>query len=215
MAHQRRICRNPNHPKKGSSTKVEPIRSLEDIQKVKDILASNKRDLCLFTLGINTAYRASELVSITVGQVIGKRAGDTLTVKQSKNKKHRTVTLNDNAVQSIREWLIHHPCPHERSAPLFPSKTTGKALKANTVSKYAKHWCKMAGLNGTFSSHTMRKSWGFHVYRHANPVRQDHGSHRKIAELMIAYGHASERQTLDYLCIHDRDISQLYMTTRL
>lgn len=39
--------------------------------------------------------------------------------------------------------------------------------------------------------------------------------HAKIAELMIAYGHATERQTLEYLCIQDRDISRLYLDVQL
>ena len=73
----------------------------------------------------------------------------------------------------------------------------------------------MIGLTGNYASHTMRKSWGYHVYRQYNPKEREFGSHRKIAELMTAYGHASERQTLEYLCIHDQDISELYMSTRL
>ena len=214
-AKKRTSCRNPNHPKKGSTIKVEPIRNLSDIQKLKNLLADNKRDLCLVTLGLNTAFRARELVSIKVGQVAHLKAGDSLTIKQSKNGKYRTVTINDMAYCAIRDCLENHPYSDNPSAPLFYSKTTGRALKANTISKYMKGWCHMIGLTGNYASHTMRKSWGYHVYRQYNPQERELGSHRKIAELMIAYGHATERQTLEYLCVMDRDISKLYMTTQL
>ncbi len=49
---------NPNHPKLGSSIQVEPIRTKTAIENIKKILRDNPRNLCLFTLGMNTAYRA-------------------------------------------------------------------------------------------------------------------------------------------------------------
>ena len=92
---------NPNHPKLGSSIKVEPLRNKADIQAVKTYLADRPRDLCLFTLGINTAYRACELLSLRVGQVASLSVGDRLEVKQSKTGKHRAVTLNMTAISSL------------------------------------------------------------------------------------------------------------------
>lgn len=60
---------NPHHPAKGSSIKVEPIRAKTAIANIKKMLSDKPRDLCLFTLGINTAYRANELLSVRVRQV--------------------------------------------------------------------------------------------------------------------------------------------------
>lgn len=45
---------NPHRPRKGDSIRVEPIRSKRHIANIKKILADKPRDLCLFTLGINT-----------------------------------------------------------------------------------------------------------------------------------------------------------------
>ena len=69
---------NPNHPAAGSTIKVEPIRDKRAIARIKKILVDRPRDLCLFTLGINTAYRANELLSLKVGQVKNLQAGDVL-----------------------------------------------------------------------------------------------------------------------------------------
>lgn len=204
--------KNPNHPQRGSSIKVEPIRSIDDISKMKTLLAHSPRDLALFTLGINTALRATELVSLTVGQVRHLLAGDDLIVKQSKNKKYRSVTLNQNAYEAVQLCLSNHPQANDPTNPLFYSKVTGRKLQSNTISKYMKRWCRLVNLEGNYASHTMRKTFGYHVYRNAgrNGMRQP-----RIAELMTAYGHATERQTLEYLCIQDRDISRLYMENGL
>lgn len=205
-----KICRNPNAPKKGSSTKVEPIRDKADIVRVKTLLAPCPRDFCIFTLGINTAFRACELVSIKIGQIEHLKAGDRFELKQSKNKKYRAIKLNRPAVQAIQNCIASHPRRNNPDAPLLYSKITGRALKSNTLSKYTKGWCKKAGIKGRYASHSMRKTWGYHVYRHHNPTNGNNRSHKKIAELMIAFGHATERQTLNYLCIEEIDVSSLF-----
>ena len=60
---------NPYHPPKGLSIKIEPIRTKTAIANIKKILTDKPRDLCLFTFGINTAWRANELLAIRIGQV--------------------------------------------------------------------------------------------------------------------------------------------------
>jgi integrase len=111
---------NYNHPKKGACIKVEPIRDLGAIAAIKHHLCDQPRNFCLFTLGINTAYRASELLSLKVGQVDHLRVGDRLDVKQRKTQKYRAVTLNNNGYDAIQNWLTYHPNPTAK-APLFLS----------------------------------------------------------------------------------------------
>ena len=60
---------NPNHPKLGDTIKVEPIRTVNAINKIKKALAPSPRNFAIFVVGINTAYRASELLSIRLGPV--------------------------------------------------------------------------------------------------------------------------------------------------
>ncbi len=192
--------RNINHPRKGSSIKVEPIRRLEDIAAIKALLANTPRDLCLFTFGINTAYRAGEILSLTVGQVAHLQAGDRLEIKQSKTKKYRAATLNRPVIASLQIWLAQHPNPI-KEAPLFISRTGKKALKVSSVNARLKGWCSQIGLAGNYGTHSMRKTWGYHQRIQKN---------RPIPLLMVAYGHTTQAQTLDYLCIQDDEIKDLY-----
>ncbi|WP_428239530.1 tyrosine-type recombinase/integrase [Gynuella sp.] len=197
---------NENHPRKGASIKVQPIRNLESIEQIKARLQSQPRNLCLFTLGINTAYRANELLSLTIGQVSHLKAGDILDIKQSKNSQYRLTILNTTTETSIQNWLAYHPKRHHSNASLFLSQRRNRALSVAAVNRLVKRWCRDAGLPGNFSSHTLRKTWGYHqrVYNHAS-----------VAILMRAFGHASEAQTLDYLCILPDEIRSLYLTLEL
>lgn len=193
--------RNPNHPKKGSSTKVEPIRRIKDIQAIKAQLRDYPRDLCLFTFGINTAYRAGEILSLTIGQVAHLSAGDRLEIKQSKSGKYRAITLNRMAVGAIANWLKTHPRCECADAFLFYSQRSKKALTVSTVNNMVKRWCRDIGLNGNYGSHTLRKTWGY---------QQRVKNKQQLPLLMVAFGHTTQAQTLNYLCIQDDEIRDLF-----
>lgn len=194
------VPRNINHPRKGSSIKVEPIRSLDAISAIKRLLSGNPRDLCLFTFGINTAYRAGEILSLSVGQVEHLQSGDRLEIKQTKTNRYRAATLNGIVARSIQNWIGEHPDPRP-DAPLFISRTGKKSLKVSSLNALIKSWCNDVGLKGNYGTHSMRKTWGYHQRVQMN---------RPIPLLMAAYGHATQAQTLEYLCIQEDEIRDLY-----
>ena len=152
---------NPNHPEAGSTTKVEPIKDIKAIRRIKKILADKPRDLCLFTVGVNTAYRANELLSIQVNQVDHLREGDILEIKQSKTKKYRGVVMNKNVIAAIDHWLTVYPGNFDEGY-LFSSQRGDKALTVPYVNNLVKAWCQNVGLKGNYGSHSLRKTWGYH-----------------------------------------------------
>lgn len=202
--------RNPNHPRKGSSIKVEPIRDLAAIATIKTLLADKPRDLCLFTLGINTAFRANELLSLTIGQVEHLKVGDLLELKQSKTGKYRATPLNRPAIETIQNWLTAYDYQNKMArtspySPLFRSRT-GKALKVSTVTRMVKNWAEMAGLKGNYGSHSLRKTWGYHQRMQMDTA---------VPILMEAFGHSNQKQTLDYLGIQSGEIMDIYLKMEL
>ena len=192
--------KNPNHPKKGSAIKVEPIRDKKAIARVKKQLRDSPRDLCLFILGINTAYRANELLTIKVGDVRHLQAGDVLTRKQSKTNKYRGVVLNPSAQAAIQTWLCSELGQRLTNADYLFTGKRG-VLKVSTVSTMVKTWCQNVGLKGNYGSHSLRKTWGYWQ-------RKERGT--AIPLLMEAFRHATQRQTLDYLGIEADEIAEIY-----
>ena len=195
--------KNPNHPKKGSTIKVEPIRELRDIQSIKKLLADNPRDLCLFTLGINTNLRASDLLRITAAQVRNLQAGDEFTLKEKKTGKERRITLNKTAATAIQKLLAVTTLADD--APLFYSQR-GTVLIVPSVNRLVKSWCRAINLPGNYGSHTLRKTFGYH-----QRVQLNTG----VPELMVMFNHSSQKQTLDYLCIQPDEIRDAYMKLEL
>lgn len=194
---------NPNHPKKGSIVRAEPIRSREDRERIEAALARRPRDRALFVTGTNTALRAVDLTRLTVGQVRGLRPGEELLVREKKTGKVRRIIVNGKVCAALTEWLAVHPwAVDDDTAALFPNLRTGRPLTVPTLSKWVKRWCRQAGLVGNYASHSLRKSFGY-------SQRVDHGV--GLAVLMKVYGHSTERQTLTYLCIGDNEVRATFM----
>ena len=200
---------NFNHPVKGASIKVQPIRKLKDIERIKTMLQGQPRNLCLFTLGINTAYRAGEILSLRIADIIDLRPGDTLDLKQIKTSTYRQTIINNTVYHALQNWLIHHPKRGDLQAPLFLSRRSPrrkKALSVEAVNQLVKGWCHEIGLTGNFGSHSLRKTWGYHQ-------RVTQG--QSLTLISRALGHASENDTLRYLGLLPEEVGALYLNMEL
>lgn len=193
---------NPNQPKKGASIKVEPIRDLAVIEGIKQRLLAKAqyRNYCLFALGINTAWRANELLSLNVDQLRALTYGSVLDLKQSKTDAYRAIMLNECCIEAIQYWLRHYRYVSGQS-PLFPSQQFGR-LRVPALCNLVKEWCREAGAVWRFGSHTLRKTWGYHQRVTFN---------EPIALISRAFGHSSEAQTLRYMGLLPQEVTNLYL----
>ena len=189
---------NINHPARGESIMVQPIRRIKDIDTIKKLLADKPRDLCLFTIGINTNLRASDLLRIKVSQVRGLKQGDDIVLNERKTGKGRRINLNGACIKSINNLLASDT--YQDSDYLFKSQR-GDVLTVPSVHRLVKGWCREINLRGNYGSHTLRKTWGYHQ-------RTTFGV--GIAELMTCFNHSTQKQTLDYLCVQPEEIKSIY-----
>jgi integrase len=193
-----------NHPKKGSTIKVEPITDLDAIEKIRHLLKDKPRDLAIFDIGINTNLRAIDLTQIRVGQVRGLHVGDDMVLRESKTGKERRITINERVYMAIRNVLATLPHDTPDTALLFQSqKTMGqKPLTTSYINLLVKRWCKAIGLRGNYGAHTLRKTFGFiHRKVHCTP----------LVDLMAMFNHNTQKQTLVYLCIQPEEIRNHYL----
>ena len=188
---------NFNHPERGSQIKVEPIRKKRDIQSIKRMLSDSPRNQALFTIGINTNLRASDLLGIKAVQVRDLKPGDSILIKEKKTGKFRVVTLNKACIQAIQKLLASSL--YDDNNPLFVGQRG--PLTVPSVSRLVKSWCRAINLRGNYGSHSMRKTWGYHQ-------RVTFGT--DIPRLMVCFNHSTQRQTLDYLCIQADEIKDVY-----
>ena len=188
---------NYNHPVTGSKIRVEPIKNLKDISAIKKLLADTPLYSALFTIGINTNLRASDLLSIKVYQVRGLKPMDEITLIEKKTGKHRRINLNKTCIDAINRLLATRN--YQDDDYLFIGQRGHLTLPY--LHYLVKKWCSLINLQGNYGSHTLRKTWGY--------IQRTHFGH-SLPELMEVFGHATQRQTLTYLCIQPEEIKKIY-----
>jgi integrase len=189
---------NFNHPPKGSSIKVEPIKSKKHIQTIKKLLADKPLDYALFTVGINTNLRASDLLRIKAGQVKGLNPNDEIVLNEKKTKKERRINLNKACILAIKRLLASRE--YSDKDYLFTGQRG--VLTVPTVNAKVKAWCRAINLKGNYGSHTLRKTWGYHQ-------RVSFGT--DLPTLMECFNHSTQKQTLAYLCVQPEEIKNVYV----
>ncbi|MRS04444.1 integrase [bacterium] len=192
---------NSNRPQKGDCIKVEPIRDSRSIRNIKKLLADKPRDLCIFTLGCNSALRASDLVRITVGQVRYIEPGQHFSIREKKTRKLKSITVNKTVHEAIQGLLKTLP-EAEDTYPLFQSRKGRHPLCVPYMNHLVKAWCRLVGLRGNYGSHTLRKTFGF---QHRTQFNTD------IPTLMTMFNHSTQKQTLAYLGIQPSEIIDAYL----
>jgi integrase len=188
---------NYNHPKKDSTTKVDPIKSKKHIQTIKKLLADRPLDFALFTVGINTNLRASDLLGIKVNQVNDLNPNDEIVLNEKKTKKGRRLNLNKACIEAIQGLLASRE--YQDADYLFTGQRG--VLTVPTVNQKVKSWCRELNLKGNFGGHTLRKTFGYHQ-------RVTFGT--DLPTLMVCFNHSTQKQTLDYLCIQPEEIRDVY-----
>jgi integrase len=195
--------RNPNHPRKGDVIKVEAIRREKDINLIKKLLADKPRDLAIFTMGINTNLRASDLLRITIGQVQHVRPGEQFSLREKKTQKLRSITMNKTVSEAVQK-LLKTVDTSDSNAYLFRSrqKRNGGQLTVGYLNRLVKGWCAEINLKGNYGSHTLRKTFGV---AHRTRFGTD------IPTLMTMFNHATQRQTLAYLGVQTGELQEAYL----
>lgn len=97
----------------------EPIRDRKKIAQIKNLLRGQGRirDLLLFTVGINTALRISDLLRLQIGQFLDDRErykNRFWIHEQKRNKRHEVVT-NQSIREALEEYLEVYPGVSENS----------------------------------------------------------------------------------------------------
>ena len=151
---------------------VEPIRDVKKITQIKNMLRWSEkiRDLLLFELGINSALRISDLLSLQVHHLYheNETIKKSFEVKEQKTNKKNTITITPKVVNTltlykkiypkITENLENYVFFAQKSFPLW-SKHIGRKQAWKLITKR----CKNVWLSGRYWWHTLRKTWWYHA----------------------------------------------------
>lgn len=179
---------------------TDPLKG-DEIAKVREIVKDSARDYALFIMGTNTAFRASDILALNCGDVRELKVGGKLIIKEQKTGNVRRVTVNQHVSDALTRLLAVLE-PVDDDEPLFRGHKRGTRLTVCTFGKLVGDWCQRAGLEGEYSSHSLRKTFGY-------TMRTRHKV--DLAVLQDLYGHSSGKVTLKYVGIQEEEKAAVYM----
>ena len=192
--------------------------------ETRDILESfagtfATRDRALFTLGVLSGFRVSELLSLKVGDVTtpaGQVAEWVSVARRSMKKKTegRSVPLNPKARAALREWVEElrdggHLSP---DTPLFLSRKGGnRPLTRQAVHHVLKGVYVANGITGKTGTHSMRKTFAKSVYAAAVKLARSGQAVDPLTFCQKALGHRNINSTISYLSFREDLVNQAIM----
>ena len=175
----------------------------------------------LFIVGINFGLRVSDLRILRFSNIIN----DNLIFKESfpvfekktrntrSRKKNRYITINTAVIEAVTLYLENTPNVR-MSDYLFKSESNNGAnknepLSLKSIDRILKGIAKDLGITAKISTHSLRKTFGYHQMVMSN------NDSRKLLLLQKIFNHSSPAQTLDYIGITGEEIEEAYKRLNL
>lgn len=180
--------------------KSDPLRKLEDIEKMKRYFYERNRirDYALFTLGINIALRIGDLLQLIWEDVYNFDADEFrshIVVREQKTAKKNTVVLNFNARSALEDLKNSSPVIKKENY-IFQSRLKGnRPIHRSRAYNIIREAAKANYIEGVICCHSMRKTFGYHAWKHGVSP----------AVIMEIYNHSSIEITRLYLSVDQDD----------
>jgi integrase len=185
---------------------VDLIKDIGKISEMKTVLRlRGERDALLFTMGINTALRISDLLSLRLGDVINgqRQIVNTVVLRERKTGKTKRFPLNASVKKAILAYIAIRPNAGLLE-PLFTSRRGG-FLSRWQARRILKEAGASIGLE-KIGTHSLRKTFGYHVYKKTGG---DIGLVQKLLN------HSTSENTLRYIGIDRETMDNIYMELNL
>ncbi len=187
---------------------VEPIRDRKKIAQIKHLLegAGRYRDLLLFVVGINTALRVSDLLTLRIGDMVDTQGNvrERFVIREEKRNKRNVVTINDSIRAALTGYLDAYQGIQKEPANYLFFSTHRAATDYTRPLTRERAWqiiheaCEAVGLKGNYGTHTLRKTWGYHARKNGVPMEL----------IMQKLNHTSFAMTKRYLGITDDELRE-------
>ena len=187
---------------------ADPVTDKSEITLIYNRLNKWKkyREAELFLIGCNVALRISDLLllkfsDIDIIEINGTKKG-MCSLVEKKTGKRKTVTFNPVALSSYERLKANNP----DHVYLFQAtgNRVGKNIKpvsSTWVNGVFKDIQESVGLDFNFSTHTMRKTFGYHAYKNGADINV----------LQKLFNHSSVQETFTYIGITEERVSDTFM----
>ena len=185
-----------------------PIRNEESLKRFKNYYKledPNPRNYLLIKIGLNTALRISDILNLKWNDIYDfrkERMKQYLEIKEKKTGKFTRIYINNNIKEAALEFL---KAERENIAEygdtyIFRGRKDDAPLSRVQAWRIVKKAGDGIGLEGVISPHSLRKTFGYYVYKH--------GANQTL--LVCVFNHSTFNVTKRYLGIDQDEKDSLY-----
>lgn len=183
---------------------VNPIKDINKINEMKEYFKRNgmKKELVLFTFGINTGLRISDILNLKWEDVYDNNF-KMIKIKEQKTGKTKMFPINKVLKESLKSIMPKEFAPFDY---IFKSesnrvKSQNKAWSRAYVWEFINKAAKASGIKEEVGTHTLRKTFGYHAYNNGTSIEL----------IQKIFNHSSSVITLRYIGITQEDINDVYL----
>ncbi len=193
---------------------TKPIKDKTDLETIKNYYLKKEeyRNYLLIIIGLNTALRISDILSLTWKDVYHyskNRFHNHIYITEKKTGKRTVIALNQSVIEALKLLInsdaYHQKIPEPKEYIFIGRKNTGMPIDRVQAYRIIKEAASAAGLDEYVSCHSLRKTFGYFAWKQGVPP----------AMLMDIYNHSSYKITRRYLCIEQEDKDNVFMNIKL
>ncbi len=187
-----------------------PIRKKDDIDLLKNyfLSAHEYRNYALFVVGINTALRISDLLTLKwedIYNFVENRYHPHVYLLERKTRKRTCIAINESCILAF-DLLKSSVMPQSgQEFVFFSGKNRYNHIGRNRAYHIIKKAAEANGIDGNISCHSLRKTFGYHAWKCGTPP----------ALIMNIYNHSSIEITKRYLSIDQDDRDEVFYSINL
>lgn len=191
---------------------TQPIKETEQINELKKfyfLTKPNYRNYALICLGINSALRISDLLSLRWEDVYDfgrQRYKKHIVITEKKTKKRTMIAINTGAEEGLEVYRKSLGDTVMEKAFIFPGRWGDEEhLSRSQAFRIIKKAADELHFEEGISCHSLRKTFGYHAWKH--------GVHPSV--LTEIYNHSSYQVTRRYLGIDQDDKDDIFFKINL
>ena len=193
---------------------AQPIKKVKDLENFKDYyrtIKPNHRNELLIILGLNTALRISDILSLDWKSVYNferKEYRDHIILVEQKTGKMSKIYLNSSVLETLREYkeyLNQNKKTVEPDTFIFNHSNKNLPITRIQAFRIIKEAADYYDISGVISCHSLRKTFGYHAWKQGVPP----------ALLVTVFNHSSFDITKRYLGIEQDDKDKIFKEIKL
>jgi integrase len=187
---------------------VYPIKDEKSILAMRRFLAGeSKRDELLFILGINTAFRISDILKMKFSDLYdkdGKPVKNLYAYIEAKTKKKKTLPISDKVEKCLREYIKDFPS-WQPDDFIFQSRKGSKPITRQHAHRILNAAAIAINMPDPIGTHTLRKTFAYTLYKKTG----------NIALVQKILNHASQSDTMRYIGLEQEELDAAYRLVNL